>query len=178
MPLIETAWLAVGAVVLLLGCSAFFSSSEIAIFSLPAESTRSGTGANDPRNDTLARLREDPHRLLVTLLVGNNVVNMAISSIVTVVLVDRLPAGQAVAAATVAASFVVLLFGEILPKAFGLGNAERVSLAVARPIQVVGLLLLPLVLVFDALTRRASSVLSVDSEIERPYADDEPADRS
>lgn len=172
MTLLETTWLAVGAVVVLLGCSAFFSSSEIAIFSLPAEWGQTGAAQTDRRTATLARLREDPHRLLVTLLVGNNVVNIAISSIITVALVDRLPAGQAVAGATVAASFVVLLFGEILPKAYGLGNAERVSLTVARPIRFVGLVLLPLVVVFDALTRRASSVLSVDSGIERPYTDD------
>ncbi len=172
MALLEITWLAVGAVVALLCCSAFFSSSEIAIFSLPAVWTRSEPESTDARSETLARLREDPHRLLVTLLVGNNVVNMAISSIVTVVLVDRLPPGQAVAAATVAASFVVLLFGEILPKTYGLGNAERVSLAVARPIRLVGWLLLPLVVVFDGLTRRASGVLGGESEIERQYTDD------
>lgn len=176
MSLIETTWPAVGAVAVLLGCSAFFSSSEIAIFSLPAEAEAARPDAPDRRRETLARLREDPHRLLVTLLVGNNVVNVAISSIVTVVLVERLPAGQAVAAATVGASFTVLLFGEILPKAYGLGNAEKVSLAVARPIRVVGLLLLPLVVVFDGLTRRVSGVLSVESDIERPYTDDTGSD--
>lgn len=177
MPYIETTWLAVGAVAVLLGCSAFFSSSEIAIFSLPTvtETDTTPTDAPDRRSETLARLREDPHRLLVTLLVGNNVVNVAISSIITVVLVERLPAGQAVAAATIGASFTVLLFGEILPKAYGLGNAEKVSLAVARPIRVVGLLLLPLVVVFDGLTRRASGVLGVDAGIERPYTDDDSA---
>lgn len=152
--------------------SAFFSSSEIAIFSLPIGQSQVGGG--DERSGTLARLREDPHRLLVTLLVGNNVLNMAIFSIVTVVLVDQLPPGQAVAVATIAASVVVLLFGEILPKAYDLGNAERVSLAVARPIRAVGLVLLPLV-VFDALTRRASSVTSAEGDIERAYTDDDPA---
>jgi Mg2+/Co2+ transporter CorB len=178
MSLVETTWLAVGAVAVLLGCSAFFSSSEIAIFSLSAETTATQTDTPDRRSETLARLREDPHRLLVTLLVGNNVVNMAISSIITVVLVDRLPPGQAVAAATIAASFVVLLFGEILPKAYGLGNAEAVSLSVARPIKLVGLVLLPLVFVFDVLTRRVSDVLSVETDIERPYTDDGPTNRN
>jgi len=83
-----------------------------------------------------------------------------------------------VAAATIAASFVVLLFGEILPKAYGLGNAEAVSLSVARPIKLVGLVLLPLVFVFDVLTRRVSDVLSVETDIERPYTDDGPTNRN
>jgi len=68
MSLVETTWLAVGAVAVLLRCSAFFSSSEIAIFSLSAETTATQTDTPDRRSETLARLREDPHRLLVTLL--------------------------------------------------------------------------------------------------------------
>lgn len=173
MPVLDPLWFAAGAVVALIGLSAFFSSSEIAIFSLPSDwiGTQSSTG--DPRTATLTRLREDPHRLLVTLLVGNNVVNVAISSIITVTLVQNLPPGQAVAAATILASFVVLVFGEILPKAYGLGNAERLALNVARPIKVVGLVLLPLVVVFDSLTRGLSGFLGGDTDIAGPYTDDE-----
>jgi len=178
MSLVETTWLAVGAVAVLLGCSAFFSSSEIAIFSLSAETTATQTDTPDRRSETLARLREDPHRLLVTLLrrqqrrEHGHLQHHHSGP-------GRPPApGQAVAAATIAASFVVLLFGEILPKAYGLGNAEAVSLSVARPIKLVGLVLLPLVFVFDVLTRRVSDVLSVETDIERPYTDDGPTNRN
>ncbi len=82
---------ALAAVCGLVALSAFFSSSETAILSLPADVDVSRPG--DARADTLRDLRSNPHRLLVTLLVGNNVVNAAISSVVTVLAVDVLPAG-------------------------------------------------------------------------------------
>lgn len=158
-------------VVVLLAISAFFSSSEIALFSLPADWIDQ-TEAGDDRVATLSRLRDDPHRLLVTLLVGNNVVNVAISSIVTVLLARVLSGGVAVAAATVLASSLVLVCGEIVPKSYGLGNAQRWSLRVARPLALVEKFLYPLVAVFDAFTRRIGSALGGDAHIEEPYTDD------
>lgn len=82
------------------------------------------------------RLREDPHRLLVTLLVGNNLVNVALSSIVTVLLAQYVSGGVAVAATTLIAGSVVLVFGEIVPSSFGLGNTERWAPLVARPLRL------------------------------------------
>ena len=141
------------AIVVLLALSAFFSGSEIAVFSLEqhrVDSLREAGGAGA----LLARLREDPHRLLVTLLVGNNVVNIAISSIVTVLVASYLPSGAAVVVTTLCTSFLVLVFGEIVPKAFGLGNAESWSLRIASPIRLVERALSPLITLFDGITRR------------------------
>ncbi|MFB6120736.1 MAG: CNNM domain-containing protein [Halobacteriaceae archaeon] len=147
--------------------SAFFSSSETAIFTLPAEWAPEGDG----RAAVLASLRRNPHRLHVTILVGNNVVNVAIASISTGILVRYLPAGEAIPVATVVASFVVLVFGEIVSKSYGLGNAERWSLVVAGPIRVVERLLYPLVVVFDLVTRRVTALLGGATDIEDPYLD-------
>lgn len=162
-------WFALGAIVVLLGLSAFFSSSESAIFSLAPTWRADHGGGDDRRGAILMELRDDPHRLLVTILVGNNVVNIAISSIVTVALVGRISGPSAVAAATVIASFVVLVFGEIIPKSYGLGNAESWALVVARPLTIVEIALYPLVTGFDLITRTASSLLGGDQRIERPY---------
>lgn len=163
---------AVPVVVGLLALSAFFSSSETAIFSLSAEWLAERAATNDRRAVRLAALRDDPHRLLVTLLVGNNVVNVALSSIVTVLLVDALPPGLAVTAATVAVTSLVLVFGEIIPKSYGLGNAEAWAFSVARPVGLVQRLLYPLVAVFDAVTRGATRRLGGDPDIEESYLDD------
>lgn len=169
---IEFTSVSVGAIVVLLGVSAFFSSSEIAVFSLSADWVASQVAAGDQRAVSLQELLDHPHRLLVTILVGNNVVNIAISSIITAVVVGRLPAGSAVAVATVAASFIVLVFGEIIPKSYGLGNAEQWALRVARPLRVTEVGLLPLVIVFDTITRRVSVAFGGDQHIERPYTTD------
>ena len=156
------------ATVALLACSAFFSSSETAIFSLPVDEEGA---ADDDRGRSLAALRADPHRLLVTLLVGNNVVNVAISSIVTVLVARSLPPGPAVLAATVVTSTLVLVFGEIVPKAYGLGNAVEWSLTVAPVIAIVETLLSPLISLFDWVTRGINGYIEGESDIERPYVD-------
>lgn len=162
--------LAVVAVLVVL--SAFFSSSETAIFTLPEEWIAEQDSAGDRRVETLRELRSDPHRLLVTILVGNNVVNVAIASITTVLLIEYLPTGSAVSVATVLASFVVLIFGEIVPKSYGLGHARRWSLRVVGPLTVVERVLYPIVLVFDLVTRHLNARLGGDTEIERPYLDE------
>ena len=161
----------VAAVIVLLAFSAFFSSSETAIFSLPAEWFERQAATDDPRGDVLKELHDDPHRLLVTLLVGNNVVNIAISSIVTVLIAGYLPSGAAIVATTLCTSFLVLVFGEIVPKAFGLGNAESWSLRVASPVRLVERALSPLITLFDGITRRMNAYISGDANIEKPYTD-------
>jgi Mg2+/Co2+ transporter CorB len=162
----------VGAVTLLVLLSAFFSSSESAIFTLSDERLAASERHGDGRFETLRHLREDPHRLLVTILVGNNVVNVAIASITTVLLSEYLPTGTAVTAATVLASFVVLVFGEIVPKSYGIGHPESWALRVAKPIVVVERVLSPLVVVFDFITRKLNSLVGGDRHIEKPYVEE------
>lgn len=157
------------AIVVLVAFSAFFSSSEIAIFTIPEDWIESQATTGETQALHLAELRRDPHRLLVTILVGNNIVNVAISSIITAILVIHLPAGWAVTIATIVASSIVLVFGEIVPKSYGLGNATTWALTVAGPLTYVERSLYPLVLVFDGITRRLNAVLGGDQDIEEPY---------
>lgn len=168
---LSAAFVGVAAVVLLLLCSAFFSSSETAIFSLPREWIEQQAATGDRRAQVLKELHDDSHRLLVTLLVGNNIVNIAIASIVTVLLARFLPPGLAIVVTTALTSTLVLIFGEIVPKAFGLGNAREWSLTVASPVRLVERVLSPLITLFDGTTRRMSALISVESDIEEPYVD-------
>jgi Mg2+/Co2+ transporter CorB len=157
------------AILCLLLLSAFFSSSETAVFSLPGAWIEQQAMTDDRRAHTLKQLHDDPHRLLVTLLVGNNIVNIAISSIMTVLVTSVLSPGPAVVATTVLTSILILIFGEIVPKAFGLGNARRWALTVAGPVRTVERLLSPLITVFDGITRRLNALIPVQTDIERPY---------
>jgi len=158
------------AIAALLCCSAFFSSSETALFSLSRE-WLGEAAATDPHIEAVEKLLSDPHRLLVTLLVGNNVVNITLSSLLTALLVDRLDPGLAVVVTTVVASTVVLIGGEILPKAYGLGHAQSFAPRVVRPLRYVAVLLYPAVVVFDLLTRSVSDRIGGQQAIERPYDD-------
>jgi CBS domain containing-hemolysin-like protein len=155
------------AIVLLVAASAFFSSSEIAVFSL--EDHRIGTLASEPGGDALLALREDPHRLLVTILVGNNFVNIAIGSLTTVILVERFSSGTGTLLATLLASTIVLVFGEIVPKSYGVANPERVALRIAGPVRLIQRLLYPVVVLFETVTGAINRLTGGGRDIERPY---------
>lgn len=160
------------AIVALLGCSAFFSSSETALFSLSRE-WLAEAAATDSRAAAVEDALSDPHRLLVTLLVGNNVVNITLSSLLTALLVDRVQPGTAVLVTTVVASTLILVVGEIIPKAYGLGQAQTFAPVVVRPLRYVGVVLYPVVAVFDALTRTVSDRIGGQQSIERTYDETE-----
>lgn len=161
--------LAVGGVVgtvALLACLAFFSSSESAILSLPSAGETISDG--DPPERTLTALREDPHRLLVTLLAGNNVVNVAIWSIVTVLVARSLDPGPAVVVATIVTSVLVLVFGGIVPKADGSGTAADWSPGRPRELcRRTGLS--PVITVFDWVTSAITEWTEGEPDIERPH---------
>jgi CBS domain containing-hemolysin-like protein len=153
-------------VVTLTAVSAFFSSAEIAVFSLEDHrvETMEGRGV-----EALQRLRADPHRLLVTILVGNNFVNVAIAAVSTSLLARALPAGEAAVVSTLLIGTVVLVFGEIVPKSYGVANAESWSRRIAGPVVLLQRLLYPVVAVFDGVTGAMSALLGGGRDIERPY---------
>jgi len=157
------------AILVLLGLSAFFSSSEIAMFSLPSHRVEALVEDNLPGSQTLKGLKADPHRLLVTILVGNNLVNIAMSSIATGLFAMYLTQGQAVAVATFGITALVLLFGESAPKSYAVENSESWALTIARPLKQAERVLLPLVVLFDYLTRVVNKVTGGRSAIETSY---------
>jgi len=121
--------------VILMVLSGFFSSSEIAMFSLARHRIDVMLEEGKPGAEAVAELKEDPHRLLVTILVGNNLVNIAMSSIATGLLGYYLSQGQAVVAATFGVTALVLLFGESAPKSYAVENTESWALTIAGPLQ-------------------------------------------
>jgi len=159
----------VAVLVVLMGLSAFFSSSEIAMFSLPDYRTDALADEGRPGASTLKQLKTDPHRLLVTILVGNNLVNIAMSSIATGLLAIYFSQGVAVAGATFGITAVVLLFGESAPKSYAVENTESWALRIARPLKLSGYMLLPLVVTFDFLTRQVNRLTGGQAAIESGY---------
>jgi len=156
-------------IVILIGLSAFFSSSEIAMFSLAKHRVESMVEEGRPGARTVKALKDDPHRLLVTILVGNNLVNIAMSSIATGLFGLYLSQGQAVIAATFGITALVLLFGESAPKSYAVENTESWALSIARPLQWSEKLLLPLIVLFDYLTRVVNQITGGRSAIESTY---------
>jgi CBS domain containing-hemolysin-like protein len=157
-------------ILVLIALSAFFSSSEIAMFSLPQHRIDSLVENGVPGSETVKALKTDPHRLLITILVGNNIVNIAMSSISTGLLVYLgLGQGQAVTIATFGITALVLLFGESAPKSYAVENTESWALRIARPLKLSEYVLLPLVVLFDYLTRIVNKITGGRSAIESSY---------
>ncbi len=156
-------------IVVLIALSGFFSSSEIAFFSLPQHRIDSMVEEGIPHAETVRALKENPHRLLVTILVGNNIVNIAMSSIATTLFAIYLSQGQAVLAATFGITAVVLLFGESAPKSYAVEHTESWALRIAKPLKYSEYALFPLVVIFDRLTRLVNRLTGSDTAIESPY---------
>ncbi|MFB6187355.1 MAG: CNNM domain-containing protein, partial [Halobacteriaceae archaeon] len=155
--------------IILMGLSAFFSSSEIAMFSLAKHRIEALVEEGKPGAETIQTLKEDPHRLLVTILVGNNIVNIAMSSIATGLLAFYLSRGQAVAAATFGITALVLIFGETAPKSYAVENTESWALTIAKPLRWSQYVLLPFIVAFDYITRIVNKVTGGRSAIETSY---------
>lgn len=149
--------------VILLLLSAFFSSSETALFSLSMIQARTLLNQKKKGAKTLYKLKQNPKRLIVTILLGNNLVNIGASVLATVIstnLFGSKGAGIAVGIMT----FLILVFGEIIPKSIATTTAEKLSLVVAKPILFFMYLLWPLVWLFEQVAKISGPTKALVSE--------------
>lgn len=137
-------FLVAGDIVLLL-LSAMMSSSEVAYFSLtPAELRRIKRGGT-VATDSAAKLLDNPDMLLATILVVNNLVNIGTVVLSTQILNTLFNFGSwSFLFHTVIVTFLLLLFGEVLPKVFAQGSTMRVALIFAQPLMVLRWIAYPL----------------------------------
>ncbi|MFC7325136.1 hemolysin family protein [Halorubrum rutilum] len=164
---ITIAFAGVAAILVLTGISAFFSSSELAVFSVPTHRIDSLLAADVPGARALSALREDSHRFLVTALVSNNVANIAAASVATAVFVRfGFSGGQAATASTAITSVFIIVFGEIAPKSYAVANAEKHALRVSRPVAAVQRIIRPVLYVFEALSGIVNRFTGGESDIE------------
>ncbi|MCK4589070.1 MAG: HlyC/CorC family transporter [Nanoarchaeota archaeon] len=149
--------------VVLLFFSAFFSGIETAFMSLSMVKVLALVKKKRKGAETLHRLKENPHRLIITILIGNNLVNVGAASLATVVFTD-LFGSSGIGIATGVMTFLILVFGEITPKTLATQHAEKISLFVARPIELLSYLLLPLVIVFEVISKGVSRLFGTKEE--------------
>ena len=146
----------------LLVFSAFFSSSEAAFLFLQRTRITHLVSTGVPGAKRVADMISQPERLLSTILLGNNLVNVAFTSVVTVSVVAFVGEGregQGVAIATIVSTVALLLVGEIVPKTIAIRKAERVAFMYAQPLKWTEYLLLPFVLFLQWITRGLNAVL-------------------
>lgn len=134
--------------VILLACSALISGAEVALFSLTKSNIDKGLEENSSAMQIIASLLERPKKLLATILVANNFINIAIVLLfafigetlfrnVTSTLMRFL-------LEVVSATFLILLFGEIIPKIYASRNSVKFASFMARPLRVLDVMFSPI----------------------------------
>ena len=114
------------AIIFLIICSGFFSASETAYTSLNLVRLKRMASEGDKRAESVLKLADNYDRLLSTILIGNNIVNLLSASLATVLFVKWI-GNEGVTVSTIVITVVVLLFGEITPKNIGKDHAETVA---------------------------------------------------
>ena len=132
--------------------SAFFSGSETALLRLaPHDLEEEVKALRGPAALAARDLLDHTSRLLVTILLGNNLVNILAASAASVLAIHAFGEGTGILVSTVVMTMLVLVFCEVLPKAAAAAHPRRIGFAVALPIYVLHQLLRPVHAVFDRL---------------------------
>ncbi len=141
----------IGLAVLLI-FSAFFSASETAFVSVKRHRIKK-LAAQDKRAERILKLFENPNRVIASILVGNNIVNISASAIAAGVAIAYL-GSYGIGIATGIVTFYILLFGEIVPKSYAAYNPEKFLLKFGRVLVFFVKLLSPLVVIFTVISKR------------------------
>jgi CBS domain containing-hemolysin-like protein len=130
--------------IVLLFLSGFFSSAETAMFSISKAKAIHLAKEKGFSNSLIKKMKDDPHRLLSTILIGNNVVNVGASAIATAIAID-LVSSNAVGIATGVMTFLILIFGEIFPKSIATRNNILIAKIVIIPLYWLSILFAPII---------------------------------
>ena len=152
------------ALVLLLFASAYFSATETAFSSLNKIRLRNKAEDGNRRAETTLALAEDFDRLLSTILVGNNIVNITAATLSTV-LFTRFYPDYGATISTVVLTVAVLTFGEISPKTFAKSHAESVAMWVTPTLKAIIVVLRPLSALFSQLQRAIGKLFQSGEEV-------------
>ena len=140
--------------------SGFFSGSETALIGISRERVHR-LADTDPRGRRLEQLVSQPERMLSTLLVANNAVNVLSASVATILFVSLIGATWGPWVATGVMTAVLLVFGEITPKTIAARHPEKFSLRVAPVIWNMSIVLAPIARFFSAITRGLLRLLRI-----------------
>ena len=152
--------------IVLLLLSGFFSSAETALFSISRAKARHIAKEKGFANALIKRMKDDPHRLLSTILIGNNLVNVGAAALATSIMIE-LVASNAVGIATGIMTALILVFGEIIPKSIATRNNVLIARLVILPLYWLSILSSPVIYLLNfipRLTRRVQRKSRVTEE--------------
>ncbi|MCH7774040.1 MAG: DUF21 domain-containing protein, partial [Bacteroidetes bacterium] len=154
------------AMIFFLGASAFFSGSEVALFSLDKRKIKSQFGGHPLILNYVSSLLEQPRRLLVTILIGNTIVNVAVSIIAVAFAIELAPrigssAELAITIQIITLTLLILIFGELLPKVFASKKSVRFTKIVVIPLYWINVMIYPVSETLTEIIRAATSKIHI-----------------
>ena len=143
--------------VALLLLSGFFSSAETALFSISKVKAIHLAKEKGFTNLLIKKMKDDPHRLLSTILIGNNVVNVGASALATAITM-KVVANNAVGIATGVMTILILNFGEIFPKSIATRNDVFIARLVILPLYWLSVLFTPIIFILNFIPKLTGKI--------------------
>jgi Mg2+/Co2+ transporter CorB len=170
----KVSWFVIKILVLfvLLLLSGFFSGSETALIRIGRVKARSLLKKGVKGADTIQKLVNEPEALLTTVLIGNNVVNITASALATSLAIDYFGNfGAAIAIGVM--TFVILTFGEVIPKTIAVHHAEQFSIIVSKPLEIMIFVMRPVIKLLSAITHAFGKVFGLKVPQRKLLSEDE-----
>lgn len=159
METLSTFWLGIVLIVLIL-ISAFFSSAETSMMAINRYRLKSLSAKNDTKAKRTEKLLSDIDRLIGTILLGNNFVNIFASSVATILAIKLWGEGSVVYSSIVL-TFVILIFAETTPKTFAAKNPEKIALPASYLIEFFVKVFQPFVWIIAKLSKFILGIIGV-----------------
>jgi putative hemolysin len=147
--------------VFLLFCSAFFAGSETALMAVSRVRLRQMEGKHRRRVKIVEGILEKPEKLIVSILLGNNLVNIAMSAIATAIAIS-LWGDAGIAYVTAALTVMILIFADITPKVYAKYHSDRISILTAPALRVVMTIFRPVVFVLTYIAQKILLLIGID----------------
>ena len=151
-----------------LALSSMYSASETALMSLSKIRVKQMVENKEKGIDKVNRLLSDPSKLLSGILIGNNLVNIGASSLMTSIAIDAF-GNRGVGLATGLMTLLILIFGEITPKSLAAQNAEKLSIRLSGFVRFTIILVAPISFILTRITNFMIKTLGGDVDANQPF---------
>ena len=151
------------ALALLIALSGFFSGLEVALVGVRRSKVRQMLNEKLPGSKSLHKLKSNPSRMMASVNLGNNLVNVAATALATDIALNVF-GDQGLAIVIGVMTFLILVFGEITPKTYCNANAPKIALKYSRVLLAFSYVLYPIVLMFEKITKGIINLTGSDQE--------------
>lgn len=166
-------WIMVAVIVLLVACSSFFSATETAFSSASKARLKNQADSGNKKAKKALDIIEHYDKALSTILVGNNIVNIASSALATLLFVYFFGEAVGTIVSTVVITIVVLICGEVLPKNFAKENSEKICIATANILSFLMFVITPVSFILLKIKEAFDKVIKTDEEPQPSVTEDE-----